>query len=72
MAGSLPMVISDQKTLAIVTHIVSSQMKFLRMTVLDAAYVAHPERFVNHPPKPLALPTEVWINKPQNSENKTH
>jgi len=43
-----------------------------RQVVLSAAYAAHPERFVNHPPKPLALPTEVWINKPQNSENKTH
>jgi len=42
-----------------------------RQNVLNVAYAAHPERFVNHPPKPLALPTEVWINKPQNSENKT-
>jgi putative transposase len=35
-----------------------------RQTVLDAAYRAHPERFVRRPPRPLALPSEVWINKP--------
>ena len=35
-----------------------------RQTVLDAAYQAHPERFVSKPPKPLPLPTAVWINKP--------
>ena len=32
-----------------------------RQTVLDAA---HPERFVRHPPQPLPLPREVWINPP--------
>ena len=35
-----------------------------RQTVLDAAYSAHPDRFVLRPPKPLQLPTAVWINKP--------
>ena len=35
-----------------------------RQTVLDAAYLAHPERFVGAPPKPLSIPKEVWINKP--------
>jgi putative transposase len=43
-----------------------------RQTVLDAAYLAHPDRFVRRPPVPLQLPKEVWINKPQNSDNKTH
>jgi putative transposase len=43
-----------------------------RQTVLDAAYLAHPERFVRRPPVPLQLPKEVWINKPQNSDNYTH
>ena len=28
------------------------------------AYQAHPDRFVRRPPKPLPLPSEVWINKP--------
>ena len=35
-----------------------------RQAVLTAAYQAHPERFVRRPPRPLASPTEVWINKP--------
>jgi putative transposase len=35
-----------------------------RQFVLDAAYLAHPERFVLSSPKPLSLPKEVWINKP--------
>jgi len=43
-----------------------------RRVVLDAAYRAHPERFVRKPPQPLPAPTEVWINKPmQTPENKT-
>lgn len=36
-----------------------------RALVLDAAYAAHPERFVRKPPTPPALPTMAWINKPQ-------
>ena len=39
-----------------------------RQTVLDAAYLAHPERFVRKPPSPLPLPEEVWINKPLTSD----
>lgn len=35
-----------------------------RAVVLTAAYVAHPERFVNGPPRPADLPTAVWINPP--------
>jgi putative transposase len=35
-----------------------------RQAVLDAAHAAHPERFVNRPPRPLPLPAEVWINPP--------
>jgi putative transposase len=35
-----------------------------RQAVLDAAYAAHPERFVRRKPKPLAPPTAVWINPP--------
>jgi putative transposase len=35
-----------------------------RATTLQAAYAAHPERFVRGTPTPPALPTEVWINKP--------
>ena len=35
-----------------------------RQAVLDAAYKAHPERFVKGMPKARAVPEEVWINKP--------
>ena len=35
-----------------------------RQEVLDRAYAEHPERFVRKAPAPLALPSEVWINKP--------
>ena len=35
-----------------------------RARVLDAAYAAHPERFVNRPPIPPLLPEAAWINKP--------
>jgi putative transposase len=31
---------------------------------LTAAYAAHPQRFVNKPPTPPALPTAVYINPP--------
>jgi putative transposase len=33
--------------------------------VLDAAYAAHPERFVRKPPAPPELPTIAWINQPK-------
>jgi len=35
-----------------------------RQQVLTAAYLAHPERFVRHPPRPPQLPAAVWINPP--------
>ena len=36
-----------------------------RAVVLAAAHAAHPERFVRGVPRPAALPTAVWINKPK-------
>ncbi len=39
-----------------------------RSRVLDAAYQAHPERFVRMPPQPPRLPGTVWINKPEQKE----
>ena len=36
-----------------------------RQATLDAAYHAHPERFVKRPPTPPKLPKEVWINPPR-------
>lgn len=35
-----------------------------RSVVLEAAYRAHPERFISRLPTPPALPAEVWINPP--------
>ena len=35
-----------------------------RAAVLARAHAAHPERFVRGLPRPHALPTAVWINKP--------
>jgi putative transposase len=35
-----------------------------RAQTLTAAYAAHPERFVRHPPRPLTLPEAVYINPP--------
>lgn len=36
-----------------------------RARALDAAYAAHPERFVAGPPVPAAVPSTVWINQPK-------
>jgi len=43
-----------------------------RVRVLDAAYAATPERFVRHPPRPPALPTAAWINKPNDERAAAH
>jgi putative transposase len=43
-----------------------------RQRILDAAYLAHPERFVRHPPQAPQLQQEVWINKPAQSEKESH
>jgi putative transposase len=42
-----------------------------RAQVLDAAYLAHPERFVSKPPAPPTLPGTSWINPPQEKEGTT-
>lgn len=36
----------------------------VRELTLTAAYELHPERFVQHPPRPLTLPAAVYINPP--------
>ena len=43
-----------------------------RARVLAAAYAATPERFVRQPPRPPALPTAAWINKPAEEEAAAH
>jgi putative transposase len=59
-------------TPSIVHHRQASLIHQQRQTVLDAAYQAHPDRFVRQRPAPLPLPKEVWINKPPNSGQKAH
>jgi transposase InsO family protein len=39
-----------------------------RHAVMQTAHATHPERFVHGPPKRVALPTEVWINRPNTNE----
>ncbi len=58
-------------TPATVHHGHAEQAHAARRVVLDAAYAATPERFVHRPPRPPALPTAAWINKP-NSEEADH
>ena len=41
-----------------------------RQEVLDAAYAAHPERFVSGKPTPPQLPGEVWINQPKKEDQE--
>jgi len=36
-----------------------------RAEVLNAAFIAHPQRFKGSAPKPPALPTAAWINPPK-------
>ena len=43
-----------------------------RARVLDAAYASTPERFVRRPPRPPALPTAAWINKPDDERAAAH
>jgi putative transposase len=43
-----------------------------RARVLRAAYAATPERFVRRPPRPPALPTATWINKPNERPPAAH
>jgi putative transposase len=51
-------------TPATVHHGLADAVLAARQVVLTAAHTAHPERFVRQPPRPLALPGEVWINPP--------
>jgi putative transposase len=46
----------------------AAELRDHRAKVLDAAFAAHPERFVLRPPVPPKVPTAVWINKPEERE----
>lgn len=41
-----------------------------RRQILDAAFQAHPERFVRGQPQPGSLPEAVWINPPASHEDE--
>ncbi len=61
---------------ATVHHGQAQQAHDARAVVLKAAYAARPERFINRPPVPPALPGAAWINKPtaiaSNSQEVAH
>jgi len=52
-------------TPTVVHHGQAEQVVQQRQQVLDAAYAAHPERFVRGKPTPPKLPEVVWINEPE-------
>ncbi len=43
----------------------ADERRAFRQTVLDAAYAAHPERFVHGRPRPLQLAPASYINRPE-------
>jgi putative transposase len=47
----------------------ADQQVAARQEVLDAAYAAHPERFVRGRPTPPPAPTAVWINPPASAQD---
>jgi putative transposase len=51
-------------TPADVHHGRTDRLLEVRASVLGGAYAAHPDRFVNGPPRPEPVPAEVWINPP--------
>jgi putative transposase len=55
-------------TAADVHHGQAEAVQAQRGRVLDAAYHAHPERFVSKPPAPPKLPGTSWINPPPEKE----
>ncbi len=55
-------------TSAAVRHGQATRLHAQRARVLTDAYARTPERFVRQPPRPPALPTAVWINKPTPQE----
>jgi putative transposase len=60
-------------TPAMVHHGSADTVLAHRQQVLQAAYGAHPERFVRGLPTPPELPQEVWINQPKSDDgNGSH
>src|SRR3989449_9980533 len=52
-------------TPAVVHYGLADAVRQQRKQVLEAAYSAHPERFVRGTPEPATLPQTVWINPPE-------
>jgi len=46
----------------------AGQIYVQRQRTLETAFAAHPERFVHGLPKPMQVPTAVWINPPPNQK----
>ena len=44
------------------------EIRAQRQSVLDQAYLDHPERFLQGKPELQPLPKAVWINPPQDDE----
>jgi len=42
----------------------ADQVHAARQKILDHAFHANPNRFVNKPPQPPTKPTATWINPP--------
>ena len=55
-----------------VHHGLTDELQATRQQVLDDAYRRHPERFVNGRPRPPKVPSEVWINQPNNTIECDH
>lgn len=55
-----------------VHHGLTDELQATRQHVLDDAYSRHPERFVNGRPRPPKVPSEVWINQPNNTIECDH
>jgi putative transposase len=55
-------------TPAVVHHGLADAVHANRARVLDRAYAATPERFVRRAPRPPALPSAAWINKPHEDD----
>ena len=49
----------------------ADEVRAQRAITLDAAYLAHPERFVSKPPTPPKINTTSWINKPEQETTTT-
>ncbi len=55
-----------------VHHGLTDELQATRQHVLDDAYSRHPERFVSGRPRPPKVPSEVWINQPNNTIECDH